>query len=239
MRTVTRIAALLVPLALLTVMACGGLSRDSPPLEQYVLTGPPPEAGAGSSNEAGLTLGVRRLDLAPYLASPAIVTRRGAHQILTSEFHRWGEGPADGITRALAGYLTATPSVRAVDVAPWPARSDHDYLIKLHVSRFEGALPEEPTATEGEARLAATWEILGGRSGLVLARGATDFREGGWSDGDYAGLVMRLDRGVSILARDVVTCLGRVPPEAASAGGAPSPAATETELPPDALVVEC
>lgn len=219
MRTTTRSAGLFLPLALLTLTGCGGLGRETTVLEQYVLTGPPPEAAGASSDRTGVTLGVRRLDLAPYLASPAIVVRRGDHQIVTSEFHRWGESPAEGITRALAGYLGAAPPVRAVDVAPWPARSEHDYLIKIHVSRFEGALPEDPLTTEGEARVTAAWEILGGRSGLVLARGATDFREGGWSVGDWAGLVMRLDGGLATLGRDLVACLGRLP--SGSAGSEP------------------
>jgi hypothetical protein len=51
----------------------------------------------------------------------------------------------------------------------------------------------------------------------VLARGTTDYRQRGWSVGDYARLVMMLDEGLSALARDMVSCLGilvaAAPPE--------------------------
>ena len=138
---------------------CFKLGRDTPVLQQYVLAGGGAKADATApQREGGMTIGVRRLDLAKYLASPAIVVRRGAHQIVTSEYHRWGEDPMQGINRALAGHLAATSSVGAVDVAPWTPRAPHDYLVQLHVSRFEGVA--DSLATTGEAQMAATWEII-------------------------------------------------------------------------------
>ena len=38
-----------------------------------------------------IALGLRRVRIADYLDSPALVTRRGAHAIRFAEFHRWGE----------------------------------------------------------------------------------------------------------------------------------------------------
>jgi uncharacterized lipoprotein YmbA len=211
MRYTTRSAGLIVSFVLCTLAGCFSLSRDTPPLEQYVLGGATVTEGAASSQDlAGLTIGVRRLDLAPYLATLAIVVRRGPHQIVLSEYHRWSEDPGAGITRAVAGYLAASEPIRAVDVAPWPLRSQYDYLIQLHVSRFEGLAPEEASATEGEVHMLATWEILRQRDEAVLARGATDYRERGWRVGDYRGLVTLLDRGLNALARELVTCLASV-----------------------------
>src|SRR5688500_2665924 len=107
---------------------CFKLGRDTPVLQQYVLGGGGTNADATAPQRVGgTTIGVRRLDLAKYLASPAIVVRSGAHQIVTSEYHRWGEDPMQGITRALARHLAASPSVGAVDVAPWTPRAPHDY----------------------------------------------------------------------------------------------------------------
>jgi uncharacterized lipoprotein YmbA len=206
--TMRRIHAL--PAAfVLAVSALSGacsLGRDSPALQQYVL-GRSEAAPAEATPAAGLMLGVRRLDLAAYLASPAIVVRRGAHEITTSDFHRWGEDPGAGINRAVARHLAAGAGVRAVDVAPWAARSQHDYLIQLHVTRFEGVLPEDPAATRGEAHVLATWEIIRPADGSVLARGTTDYRQAGWTAGDYAGLVALLDAGLRVVARDVAAQL--------------------------------
>lgn len=203
-----------IPLVLFLLVGCFSLGRDSPPLEQYVLGGDRTTAEARSSVQVdGLTIGLRRLDLEPYLATPAIVVRRGPRQIMTSDFHRWGEDPRDGINRAVARHLAARSSVRAVDVAPWAVRSSHDYLVKIHVSRFEGVSPEEATATDGEAHVLATWEIIRPASGEVLARGGTDYRVGSWTVGNYAHLVDLLDRGLDELTADLVSRLERFPPD--------------------------
>jgi uncharacterized lipoprotein YmbA len=209
---------------MLATSGCFSLSRDTPPLEQFVLGGTPvAAAGPLSPDPAGVTIGLRRLDLAPYLASPSIVVRRGAHQMVVSEYHRWGEDPVAGINRAFAGYLAATMPVRAVDVAPWPVRSRHDFVVQLHVARFEGVAPEDPLALEGEAHLLASWEMHRPQDGAVLARGGTDYRAGGWRVGDYAGLVTLLDGGLTSMAGDIVACMARLGaatlPAAASAAG--------------------
>jgi uncharacterized lipoprotein YmbA len=207
MRTMTKRLGVTVPF-LFTLAGCMSLGRDSPPLEQYVLgRAPLPEAAAASPDGAGLTIGVRRIDLAPYLAVPAIVVRRGTHQIVTSDFHRWGEDPGEGINRAVARYLDADPRVRAAAVAPWPARAEHDYLVQLHVTRFEGVAPAALTAVTGEVHVHASWEIIRPLDGALLARGVTDFRQPGWTVGDYAGLVTLLDRGLTVLAGELVARL--------------------------------
>lgn len=220
MRTMKKTVPLMVPLVLATLAGCFSLGRKSPMLEQYVLGATPTaDSAASSRSAAGLTVGLRRLDLAAYLATPAIVVRRGAQQIVTSEFHRWGEDPAAGIARAVARYLAAGAAVQAVDIAPWPVRSRYDFLIQLHVSRFEGVAPEGASVGEGEAHVAVTWEIIRQEDGMVVERGASDHRERGWTVGDYAGLVTLLDRGLNALAHDLATCLGSLAPVAQRATG--------------------
>jgi uncharacterized lipoprotein YmbA len=212
----TRRCGLIIPFALLTLTGCFSLSRDAEPVRQYVLSGAAVteagatlvEVGASSRDLSGLMIGVRRLDLSPYLATPSIVVRRGAHQVVHSELHRWSEEPGQAINRAVAGYLAVQAPFGAVDVAPWPVRSRYDYLVQLHVSRFEGVEPEEASAVEGEVHMLASWEIIRHHDGEVLARGGTDYRQPGWRVGDYAGLVAMLDRGLLALARDLTSSLG-------------------------------
>jgi uncharacterized protein len=209
---------LLIALAVATLPGCFSLGRDAPPLELYVIGGAEsPEAAAPMPGLAGVTIGLRRLDLAPYLATPAIAVRRGAHEILTSDYHRWGEELGEGINRAVARHLGAAAPFRTVDVAPWPVRSRYDYLVQLHVSRFEGVIPAgasaaagEVGAAVGEVHVAATWEIVRQEDETVLLRGTTEFREGGWRVGDYAALVAGMDRGLVVLARDLTAALGGV-----------------------------
>jgi uncharacterized lipoprotein YmbA len=200
---------------LLSQTGCFKLARETPILHQYVLGGGGAQADAVAPQRVGgTTIGVRRLDLATYLASPAIVVRRGGHQVITSEYHRWAEDPMHGINRALATHLAATSSVGAVDVAPWTPRALHDYLVQLHVSRFEGVA--DSLATQGEAQMLATWEIIRPGDGAVLARGSTDYRQRGWEVGDYGALVKLLDAGLLGVSNDVITCIARLPTVAAA-----------------------
>lgn len=193
---------------LMGTTGCFSLSREEPPQQHYVLGGGLQRGDAASSPEpAGLTIGVRRLQLATYLESPFIVIRRGTHEITFSEYHRWGERLDGGINRAVARYLAAGARYRSVDVAPWATREQYDYLIQMQVLRFEGLAPEGTTASVGEVHVLATWEIIRQMDGAVLARGTTDHREPGWQVGDYAGLVTSLDKGLHVLATDLMSSI--------------------------------
>lgn len=201
--------SLLVALAVATLPGCFSLGRDSPPLEQYVIGGARlTETLAPIPGLDGVAVGMRRLDLAPYIATPAIVVRRGEREIVTSDYHRWAEDPADGISRAVARHLADAGSFHAVDVAPWPARSRYDYLIQLHVTRFEGVVAEDTSAARGTAHVRAAWEIIRQQDETVLARGESEHREDGWRVGDFADLVALLDRGLVMVTRDLATAIG-------------------------------
>jgi len=197
---------LIVPFFLIGLAGCS-LSRNPPAEQRFVLGGAlrGPQVDTTSRKLAGVSVGVRRLQLAPYLATPFILVRRGPHRITSSEFHRWGEDLDAGISRAVAGHLAARAPFRSVRVAPWPSSEKFDYLIQLHVLSFEGVAPEEQAA--GEARVLAAWEIIRQADGAVLARGTTDYREPGWRVDDYAGLVSLLDGGLSRLSQDLVASL--------------------------------
>lgn len=199
----------LILLSVLFALAgCFSLGRDAPPEQFYVLGGSRlQETGAPPERLAGLLIGLRQLQIAEYLETPLIVVRHEPHEIRFSEFHRWGGNLDGGVNRAVAGYLAARAAFGGVDVVPWAPRMRHDYLIQLHLLRFEGLAPEEPAATEGEAYLLATWEIIHAHDGTVLARGTTDYRAGGWTLGDYGGLVTLLDAGLRELADDLIAGL--------------------------------
>lgn len=217
MRTIHITRALMVGV-LFAQTGCFKLGRDTPILRQYVLGGGGAQADATAPQRVGGTIiGVRRLDLATYLASPAIVLRRGAHQIVTSEYHRWAEDPLQGINHALARHLAATSSVGAVDVAPWAPRAPHDYLVQLHVSRFEGVA--DSLASTGAAQLLATWEVIRPSDGALLARGSTDYRQAGWQVGDYGALVDLLNAGLEGVANDIIACIARLPAVVAAGAG--------------------
>jgi uncharacterized protein len=207
---------------LLAPAGCFSLSRSAPPQQHYVL-------GAGQATESVATplvdrpvappemhvIGLRLPRLADYLATPFIVVRRGSHQVEFSEYHRWGEDLGRSINRAVAGRLVAAgrlvdrlPPLR-VEAAPWPGGTSPDHVIQLHVLRFEGVVPEDSGTGEGEAHLLATWEIVRSLDGALVGQGYTEIRAGGWTVGDFGGLVRLLDAGLDGLAEDLVTGLQR------------------------------
>jgi uncharacterized lipoprotein YmbA len=200
-----------IPL-LIGLTGCFSLGRGEPMQQHFVLGGAAQQENAAASRDlVGLAIGMRRLQIAPYLETPLIVVRRGPHQIGFSEFHRWGERLDGGINQAVAGYLATRAAFRGVDVAPWPVREQYDYIVQLHVLRFEGMAPEDEAATRGEAHVLATWEILR-QDGAVLARGTTDYRDRNWRVGDFPGLVASLDRGLSELSDDLMRSIAGLGP---------------------------
>lgn len=226
--------------ALVSVAGCFSLARPTPPMEEYVLGGGArAEASARARDTGGVTVGLRRLDLAPYLATTAIVVRRGS-RIETSGFRRWAEEPSAGIMRAVAVALRTSPAVLAVDIAPWQVRAAHDYLLQLHISHLEGVAPENAATMDGEVHVMASWEIIRAQDGALMARGETDRRESGWKLGDYLGLVQRIDHGLTGLAGDVAACLSRLGSAAPAAPATPAtPAAPATVLLTEARTLVC
>jgi uncharacterized lipoprotein YmbA len=215
---VHRLTAIALAVTTVAVTGCFKLARTSPAVERYVLGGiradPTAEsrpagvpAPTGGVDTTALAIGLRRINLAPYLSTLAIVVRRADNEIITTGFHRWAESPSAGLNRAVSGYVVAAPGIRSVDVAPWHVHTVQDYVVQLHVVRLEGVM----TDTErGEAHLMARWEIIRPDDGALLARGVTDHRVPGWMVNDYAGLVSRLDEGLVVLARDLTDCLARI-----------------------------
>jgi uncharacterized lipoprotein YmbA len=217
-----RRAHLALPALWLATMGCFKLSREARPLQQYVLSGSavpvaPAIIAEGGADSAQLTLGLRRIDLAAYLAIPSIVMRRGAHEVMVSEYHRWGEDLGDGINRVVALYLTAQRPVRSVQVAPWPARTRHDFIVQLHVSRFEGTAEAE--ATQGRVHVMTTWDIIRPSDGAVLVRGISNDSTGTFGVGDYTTLVSALDAALARVAGDIGTCLGVMQRDTVPLGG--------------------
>jgi len=193
---------LLLPLLVLT--GCFSLSREEPPQQHYVLgQNQLQDNRAPAESLAGLSVGLRRVQVAEYLNTPLVVVRHGAHAIRFSEFHRWAEGLGTGVNRAVASHLTTRAAFEAVDVVPWSPQTRHDYLIQIKLLRFEGQVASS-SASEDQAYLLATWEIINPQDGAVLARGTTDYEGSPWQGGDFDALVTLLDVGVRELSDDLV-----------------------------------
>lgn len=202
-----RTTRLLMPLVLIALAGCVSLSRNAPDVQHFVLSGARTPIVASSDDAGGLSIGLRRLDLAPYLTSPSIVVRRGVHVIETSAFYRWGEDLGEGINHTVAAHLANRAPVRHVNIAPWAARTHHDYLVQLHVTRFEGVA--DSAASTASVHVLTAWDIIRPLDGALLLRGTTDYREGQFPVGDYGAMVAALNVALQRVAEDLRACLGR------------------------------
>ena len=201
------LAGLVAVVGLLPLTACFSLNKGAPVPRQYSL-GAAPLRSTVAKATAGVSVGVRRLRLESYLDILPLVVRKGSREITFSEFQRWAEPLSTGINGAVARYIEGRAPIRTVDVAPWPARGQHDYVIQLSVLRFEGVQPAG--AASAEAHLLVNWEIIRPGDGVVLARGTTDYRKGGWRAGDYEGLVALLDEGLVALSDALAAKIGEL-----------------------------
>lgn len=208
MQIKSNVIRLLLLSSLLALAGCFSLSRDSPAQKYYVLgAGGDVEGAVETPALADAVIGLRSPHIAEYLTARFIVVRSGQHQIGFSQFDRWGEELAPGVNRALAGHMRSRAPQLQVEVAPWPEGVRPDYLIQVHLTRFEGVAPEDPNASQGEAHMRASWEILRRQDGERVARGTTVVQEPGWTVGDFDGLVTLLEAGLVTLAHDLVAAL--------------------------------
>lgn len=212
MPTRTSVLRLSLISSLLALAGCFSLSREAPAQKYYVLgTGWETASAEEAPAIADAVIGLRSPRIAEYLRSPFIVVRGGDHRIGFSQFDRWGEALAPGISGAVAGHMLSRAPQLRVEVAPWPEGVRPDYLIQLHLTNFEGVAPEDPGVSEGGAHLRASWEIVRRQDGVRVARGTTEVRESGWTLGDFDGLVTLLEAGLVTLAHDLVAALEKAP----------------------------
>lgn len=202
-----QITRLIAVLPLLATAACFSLSRNAPAVQHYVLSGARTALAAPSPNAAGLAIGIRRMEIAPYLDTPLLVVRRGEHNIETSAFHRWGEDLGEGINHTVAAHLANNAPVKHVNIAPWAARTQHDYLVQLRVVRFEGVA--DSAASTAAVHVLTTWDIIRPLDGTLLVRGSTEYRDGRFPAGDYNALVGELNSALVKVASDLQSCLAR------------------------------
>jgi hypothetical protein len=164
-----------------------------------------------STDTTGVTVGLRRPQLASYLDAARIVAREGPNTIRFAEAHRWGEDLDQAVNRVVALNLEGQSGIRAAEVVPWPEGFSHDYVVQLRILRFEGTGPpppgpdadEDAPVPEGHSIMVVRWTIFGADGQQVRAQGITRHREEGWRVTDYSDLAAKLDTSLVVLADDL------------------------------------
>ena len=176
------------------------------------------EAPAQAPNQAGMSIGLRKLRMAAYLDTPYIVLRHGGNEVSFSENHRWGEDLEQAINRAVQTHLSTHDSIQRVDAAPWAMNTRHDYLLQIHILQFEGQTDAPPSADspripEGQnvqVHLVANWQIINPMTNDMIYQEKTDVLLGGWSTEIYPNLVSGLDDTLKTMAEDIARALEKL-----------------------------
>ena len=193
-------------LGLLGMSGCNVIPPVQPDATRYyVLSGPPVGETAAQSAAGTLRLGLRPVEVAPYLRRGSMVVRTGENEISFAEIARWAEPLDREIHATLRQRLSATPAVARVFTPPFPIEPTRDFDITVQVIRCEGV---RESATQASARFAATIEIsTTGENAEVVARRTFVAPDAAWDGKDFSRLAALLSDAVAALSQDVVAAL--------------------------------
>jgi uncharacterized lipoprotein YmbA len=171
----------------------------------YLLT--PIPVAETASQAAGIqqpmTLGIRSVELPPYLDRPQIVTRTGPHEINLAELNHWAEPLQDNATRVLVENLAALiPSDWMVSY-PWTGQIPVDYQVAVKVIRFDLTAAEDSV-------LIARWRILGKDGNDIISERKSIYRIR--PDGsDYPAIVSAMNQTLADFSREIAEAIRDLP----------------------------
>jgi uncharacterized protein len=171
----------------------------------YVLSGPAVAETANPSAGGTLRLGLRTVEIVPYLRRGSMVVRSGDHEVAFARDARWAEPLEQEIGSSLRQRLLATPTVARVLAPPFPFEPARDFDLGVRVWRCEGAID---ASGRGTARFAATIEIsTAGENAQIVVRKTFIAPDAPWDGKDFARLAALLSDAVAALSQEVVASL--------------------------------
>ena len=192
-------------LSLLAVTGCNIV----PPVQAdatryYVLTGPSPGAADSPPMTDALRLGLKPVEVAPYLKKGSLVVRTGENEVSFPDEARWAEPLDQEIARTLRLRLLAAPAVGRVFAAPYAPDDARDFDVSVQVLRCEGAREGGRTT----ARFAALVEITSaGENPRLVARKTFVAPDAPWDGKDFARLAALLSDAVGALGQEIAGAL--------------------------------
>lgn len=192
---------------------CSLIPKPAPdPTRHYVLTGPTTTAVNDALPKGRLVVGLRAVQIAPYLDGKAMIVRRGDNEIDYRDYARWAEPVAVGIHRMLVARLYASDKIARVFPQPYPFDVNRDVDVAVSVLRCEGRIKPDGTAVVSflcALEIVKVGEKSGGGA-EVLHREVYEAPEQPWVEGDYTALAADISQNVGKLA-DVI--LAKLPAE--------------------------
>lgn len=200
----TRFTQWMLFAGLLTLTGCSVVPEPQPDRTRYYVLSAPQVAETAVFAEDGLTLGLKKITLPPYLAKGSLVIRQGAHELAYNDYARWAEPLEDGVARLVRNYLLASPRVNRVFTEGFPFDQERDFDVAIMIHRCEGVRQSDRMV----ARFVATVEITTPKAdSKVVTRRMFGPVEVAWDGRDYGALVQALSDAVTAMGDEIVNML--------------------------------
>jgi hypothetical protein len=205
-------SATLVSLAAV-LSGCSLFPKPAPdPTRHYVLTGPTPAAINAGVKQGTLKVGLRSIQIAPYLDGKSMIVRRGDNEIDYNDYARWAEPLATGIHRMLVARLHLSDRVGRVFPQPYPFDVTRDVEVSVSVLRCEGRVKSDGRAVVSFVCAVEITRVADDKpgppdGGKVLLREVFEAPDTEWREGDHAALAAALSANVAKLADFIVANL--------------------------------
>jgi uncharacterized protein len=203
--------AVRVTMAAGVLLMAAGCSLVPPPktdpTRYYVLTtGQQSDAARPAKVDGALVLGVKRIEIAPYLNGKDMVVREGGNEIVYQSFARWAEPLTTSIGRTVAGRLARAETVERVYAQPFPFEVERDYDVSIRVFRCEGEHKDDGSGAV--ACFSALVEVTESKpGGAILLRKVFTAPEAEWDGENFGALASALSEAVAALGTEIVTAL--------------------------------
>jgi uncharacterized lipoprotein YmbA len=208
-RCAFRLSGLRPPSTVLCLLILAGCNIIPPPqadaTRYFTLASPALDDPAAQPVHGTLRLGLKPVDVAPYLKKSVIVVRRGENELVYNEYARWAEPLDASIARAVRTRLLADAKIARVFAHPFPFDQERDFDVAIGVTRCEGVQLGAVTAV---VRFVATVEITSaGTADEVVARKTFAIPDAVWDGKNYAALARALSDAVGALSQEVAAAL--------------------------------
>lgn len=174
------------------------------PTRYYVLTGPT-SAEPVHPGQGALILGLRSVQIAPYLNGKAMIVRNATNEIAYQDFARWAEPLDVSVGRLVAERLMASDRVKRVYPQPFPFDVERDYDVRIEVLRCEGARKSGGATVASFTCMVEVTQAKPG--GAVVLRKVFSAPETPWDGQDFSALARQLSDALDALIADVISAL--------------------------------
>jgi uncharacterized lipoprotein YmbA len=171
----------------------------------YVLSGPSVAEAAARSSSGTWQIGMRAVDVPPYLRRGSMVVRAGENEVSFAETARWAEPVEQEIAAVLRQHLSAAAPVARVLTPPFSIERTRDFDVGVQILRCEGV---RESAGRSVARFAATFEISTvGENSQVVVKKTFVASDAAWDGRDFGQLAALLSAAAGALSQEIVAAL--------------------------------